>query len=650
MPRVIALPKVFVPLALGVIALLLRTHALDHESLWLDEGYTLLFSQLPFDRLITVGGAHEHPPLYYSLVHFLLKLHSSYLVPRILSAVFGALSVVVLYYLGARLFGRAAGIISAVLLAVSPFQIWYSQDGRGYELAGLLVLVSYLCLFGALDTRRPRKWLLYIVFTSLSLYTEYTTALVLLPQALLLIRARRVGCVPHLLLSWLAVCVAFLPWIGVLATDVATIAGDYWIPPPTPGVVAKTILEFVGIVTPCPSPPCNGHELGLPLLPGHELVAAAVVLFLVLVISVAAAYRQGLGTGTILLWLVLPFVVILSLVNQRSLYLDRVFLDATFGLYLVIGAAASRVDWRRPLSLCAPVVAVAMLCTSLANLEPIYAGQVNPDWRTPSHDFAAAYRPGQAVVFNPGVLRSLISAYLPTHWKVTFERAMWSRSYIDVPRWQYRYHFRRGAEKIERERDEALIRSDQLVQASAHASKGIWLLTYDYPGLNDTRRWFADHGYQLLISQLYRGDTRIELWSKAGPAQFGAPVLPGKGFVRWKRFGTVSTAGTVATLEGQAGLQATFPVRASHAYSVAIEYRGAPPSSKPQISLDIYDSRGRFLERFPRTQWYDWPVHGVWLRQPFGFVSPRRSAYALLTLKQGWGRSQWRGVVLYKER
>src|SRR5690348_13946368 len=66
---------------LSLATLALRLARLDHQSLWLDEGYTLLFSTMTLPRLIVVGGAHEHPPLYYLLVHLALDLHRSYLVP-----------------------------------------------------------------------------------------------------------------------------------------------------------------------------------------------------------------------------------------------------------------------------------------------------------------------------------------------------------------------------------------------------------------------------------------------------------------------------------------------------------------------------------------------------------------------------------------
>jgi mannosyltransferase len=651
------------PLGLGLFALALRLHNISHEPLWLDEGYTLLFSGLPLDRLILVGGAHEHPPLYYSLVHVIMSLHNSYLVPRYISAIAGAASVVALYALGTRLFGRIAGASAAILLAIAPFHLWYGQDGRGYEVAGLMVLLSYLFLFDALDRPRRSTWILYAAFTALAMYSEYSTAFVLFPQVLLLARARERRVQRALLLSWAGAGLAFLPWVGMLALNVSAIAGDYWIPSPTPSIVAGTGMEFFGFATPCPAWPCTGTEVGIPFLPGNEIPLAVGGLLLVAAAAFLLARGRELSLAVLFLWLTLPFVLVLLLAIGRSLYLDRTFLDATFPLYLILGLAvgtlvrlagrASRdlFDDRRLLAgaVLGSTVVLAVASASIAGFGPIYGDTSNPDWRSAARDFQATYRPGQAVVFNPGVLRSLLSAYLPAGWHATYERPLWSRVYLDVPGWQKRYSFPTAPDKSERQREEAIVREAQLAEAARHSSR-IWLITYDYSGMNDTRRWFSLHGFQCLLSELYAGDTRIELWSRDGPAALWPAVVAPASLGSWTRTGNVRIAGGSAVMSGRAELARSFALSAGSAYSVSIEYRGIPPAAKPRISARVFDASGRLLATFPRTMWYDWPVNGVWLSQPFGFVAPPGAVRATLTLTNAWGTSYWSSVGVYKER
>jgi hypothetical protein len=636
-----------------VVALGLRLYNIAHESLWLDEGYTLLFSRLSFPRLFLVGGAHEHPPLYYLLVHLGLGLHDSYLVPRIISAIAGTLSVLVLAALGTRLFGRAVGLLAATLLAIAPFQVWYSQDGRGYELAGLFVLLSYLTLLRGLDSGRRLDWSLYAVCTAACLYAEYTTALVLLPQVLFAVRARQKGQLRSLSLAWLGAGLLFAPWVGVLAGDAAGIAADYWIPGPTPQTFAGTVLEFFGLLTPCPSPPCQGHELAQPLIYGNEVGLALGVSAVVLALGAGALLARSLRLSVLSLWLILPFAVVLVLSVRRSLYLDRVFLDATFALFLLVAWAATHDGgtWaRRGVRAIGVLVMIGIAAAGIANLGPIYAGGVNPDWKSAARDLSRAYRPGQAVFFNPGVLASLVRSYLPAGWQPTKEVDLWSRSYLDVPGWQDKFRHPVNPNKRELTHVEARIREYQLQQVAA-GQRSVWLVTYDYAGMNDTRRWLTIHGFQPLMSEEYDGDTRIELWSRDGAASIGPAVLADTGFRRgWRISGRFTRAGDTVRVVGPTEMVTSFAVRSGTTYSVAVQYRGFPPSAKPVITATVLTPSGHVMAEFPRTQWYDWPVNGVWLSQPFGFVVPPSGSRVVLRLQSAWGTSEWRGIAVYREQ
>jgi 4-amino-4-deoxy-L-arabinose transferase-like glycosyltransferase len=655
-------------LGLAGLALGLRIHQIGNASLWLDEGYTLLFSRLPLDRLFLVGGAHEHPPFYYLVVHFVLDLRDSPLVPRIVSAVAGSASVLALYALGAQLFGRLAGLLAAALATISPFHVWYAQDGRAYELAGLLVLFSYLFLFKALEHPRRIVWFGYAGCVALALYTEYTTLFVLLPQALLMIRARQRGAARSMLRAWLVAALTFAPWVATLVLDASSIAGDYWIPPPTRDSVVGTALEFLGLRTPCTSPPCTGSEAHFPILASHELAVVGTMIVGVLFVLAVAIVRRRLTLCVLLLWLVLPFALVLVLASKRSLYLDRVFLDATFPLYLLVAAAAA-LCWRHVRRAALVTGLLALLgIANIANLQSVYSDPNNPDWRTAARDLQIAYRPGQAVVFNPGVLRTVVAAYLPDGWRATRERPIWYHNYLDVPSWQGRFeqlvdsYMREGHLDLRTRymRLDGALRDRQLSRVTSGVRQ-VWLVTQDYAGFTDTRRWFAAHGFHLLLSELYFNDSRIELWDRRLPNHFGPQVFRDDGFSHgWLNRGSVATRAGVLTQNGPASSRRSFAVTPGSTYVANVEYQGIPPAY-PTVTIQTYDRKGqpvgtmvdRFgnrLESFPRTEWYDLPVNGVWLSQPFGFIAPPGAVRATLRLQTRWGQCSWRNIAVYRER
>jgi 4-amino-4-deoxy-L-arabinose transferase-like glycosyltransferase len=629
---------------LAVGALVLRLYDIERDPLWLDEGYTLLFSGMPLSKLLLVGGAHEHPPLYYLLVHYIRDLNGSYFVPRYISAISGALAVEAVYLLGARVQSRAAGLVAAILVATAPFHVWFSRDGRDYELAGLLVVLSYYFLFSALDERSTRFWVLYAVTTALCLYADYVTAFALLGQALLVLRARREGLTRRLLASWAGVLLLFLPWVAVLAVDATSIVGDYWIRAPNPTLWSGTVLEFLGLMTSCSSQPCTGVESGVPGLAGHEVLLAVVATAAVSLLTVAAVRRRDLTVVVLCAWLLAPFAAILLISIFQSLFLDRVFLDATFPLYLLIGMGVTRLAKNRLTGATAVILAVGIGAAGVTTLRPVYAQNVNPDWPSAMRDFHQAYRAGDAVAYYPGAIRSLLGAYLPAGWKATTEVPMWTRIYVDVPGWQNQYpHVFHATKQRQRELEAGL--RDRQLGAAAKRSPNIWLITQDYSGLSDTRHWFATHGYQLLLGEEYANDARIELWSRSSPAGMGMP-LSWLGQPQLHGPATIH-AGLIRERSGGSILR-RFTVSPGQTYFVPLQYRGVPPAD-PSLGVLLYDSQGKQIGSFPRIQWYDLPVNGAWLSNPFGFVAPPGSAGALLYASSSDGPSEWRFSV-YQER
>ena len=61
---------------------------------------------------------------------------------RFPALIFGVLSIFMIYKLGKVLFNLEIGLLSALILAISPFHIHYSQEARPYSLLMVLSLIS----------------------------------------------------------------------------------------------------------------------------------------------------------------------------------------------------------------------------------------------------------------------------------------------------------------------------------------------------------------------------------------------------------------------------------------------------------------------------------------------------------------------------
>ena len=109
------------------LALVLRVTYLDRQSIWYDEGLSIYYAQGTLGESLRGVSQSEHPPLHPLLLHAWIRLcGDSEFSVRMLSAWWSVLAVAGIFRLGKRLFGQMTGMTAALLLAVSPFSIWFA--------------------------------------------------------------------------------------------------------------------------------------------------------------------------------------------------------------------------------------------------------------------------------------------------------------------------------------------------------------------------------------------------------------------------------------------------------------------------------------------------------------------------------------------
>jgi len=151
------------------LAAALRFYDIAGESYWLDEIIMLDVAQEKLDSIIQ--GAR--PPVYIILAHFWIKIFGmTETATRSLSALAGIASIPVIYIVGCMLFGRTVGLISSFLMAISQFQIYYSQEFRYYSVFVLMTLLSYLFLIRVLRSGNFINYVYYAVTTIILVYSH----------------------------------------------------------------------------------------------------------------------------------------------------------------------------------------------------------------------------------------------------------------------------------------------------------------------------------------------------------------------------------------------------------------------------------------------------------------------------------------------
>jgi mannosyltransferase len=178
---------------LTVAGAALRFAALGSQSLWLDEWLTHNYTVMSLhDVASTLLKSEPHPPLYFGLVWGWAKILGTDEVGlRSLSALVGTVTIPLAYLAARTRLPARVALLAALLVAVNPFSVWYSQEARPYALLEALCLVSLICTIRVVDGG-GRRWVLgWAAASSLALLTHFFAGFLLAGEVLWLLRHRR---------------------------------------------------------------------------------------------------------------------------------------------------------------------------------------------------------------------------------------------------------------------------------------------------------------------------------------------------------------------------------------------------------------------------------------------------------------------------
>ena len=195
-----------------------------HQSFWLDEASQAQLASPSLSQIWSGRGGDFHPPLFYFLAHFWLQFGRSEPWLRLLPISFGLFNIYLVYKLAKILFANQSLKISnfklkieylaALLLALSPFHIYYSQEFRMYSLLALLgTLAMYLLV--------SRRYLWLSIVNALLLYTHYSSIFLILAQTVYVIlyarRDLKLFTIHYLLLT-----IYYIPWLPQFARQLGS--------------------------------------------------------------------------------------------------------------------------------------------------------------------------------------------------------------------------------------------------------------------------------------------------------------------------------------------------------------------------------------------------------------------------------------------
>ncbi len=325
-----------------LIGLGLRCINLQSRGIIYDDAFSFFLSIQNLPAIIQGTAADTMPPLYYFLLHFWMALSQSLWWLRLLSVMLNLTSVAIVYWLVKLLLGESAGLAAAFIAAISPFQIYHSQDLRMYALLGLCQ-VAYAFFFSriwkqslesnemaasrpddpGLDDRRKLArnhrldWVGLVISGTLAMYSHNLAVFVLVVPNLFLLIRRQWKLFGRLLAAQVLIGILTLPWLWMLPGQIAKIQHAFWTPRPGVVEIVQAVIMFVA---------------ALPL-PGIWLVIGAIVSLQVVVMVIIEGFRSRQKNSE--LSLLAAFAILPPAMLFAVSYLMRpVFVPALFSFLL----------------------------------------------------------------------------------------------------------------------------------------------------------------------------------------------------------------------------------------------------------------------------------------------------------------------------
>jgi mannosyltransferase len=373
---------------LTIAGLFLRLYNLGFNSIWLDEAATYNASIGSFSAIWqTMAAGDFNPPLFYWIEHVMLLLGNNEVILRFVPALFGILTIPVMYCAGKEFVDRNAGIIAAAATTISPFLIYYSQEARAYSMALFFIAFAMVFYLRALKDNTVKNWALFGILSALAFWSHFyvfvlIASLVVYALALQVQDIRKnIKNVRTILIAVVLFSLACLPLIIV------------------------TLQLFITRTASAPTFGLQGFDI---IYQALVLISGSVILLYLFtalfIIGVIQVYLTDKKRGLLLVSILLLTFIITYIMSYKMPMEPRHLIFVFLPFYL--GVAASYGMFYRVWKTRGIVylLMALIIIVNLVMLAPYYSAYSKDDWRGFSGQISNLTQPGDKVVLVPGYI------------------------------------------------------------------------------------------------------------------------------------------------------------------------------------------------------------------------------------------------------
>ena len=372
---------------LTFLAAIVRLLTMQDAGIWFDEAVSLLIAKNNIYHIIAGSpGVSVNPPVYYILLHLWSQFAGGEAGARLLSVFFGLAAVIMAYLLALRLMGERVALLAALIFAVSPFQVYYSQELRMYSLLTFLSLGIIYSTAGILQRERIVDWIGLVFFSIAGLYTHYFAALVIAVSMGLIAASayRQRGMIMKAFIACIIIAALFAPWIPSFMNN----TGEVY-------TAKSTVAEVHSNICPAIFPLGTfksfsiGNEQTISLADysrAYFIIIPACLIFIFLFVlgMTGGVHRKKAIKMSMYIFIPIAMTMIIS-IKMMDVYLNRYLIICTGPFYLLVSRGLSLLAERRRLFALLTLFLVGLCLAANFNRS------LNPDYRREEFRQAALY-------------------------------------------------------------------------------------------------------------------------------------------------------------------------------------------------------------------------------------------------------------------
>ncbi len=242
--------KKFLYYFIPILLILMSSYCIFNGYIWQDEAFSIALSKKSILEIMKISMNDVHPPLYYIILKFGISILNPFINNIQISSKIVSFIPYILMYITSitlieKLFGKFTSFLFSIFSLGMPVFLTYAIEIRMYSYSYLFVTLTMVYTLKIIEEKNNVNFVYLGIFTVLSLYTHYFSALAcVIIYAILMIYLilKDSKKLKLFFTTSFLVSLSFTFWLYNFIQSLSSrIASDFWIQKPS----LKDIISYI---------------------------------------------------------------------------------------------------------------------------------------------------------------------------------------------------------------------------------------------------------------------------------------------------------------------------------------------------------------------------------------------------------------------